>query len=168
MSRGSGFSVTRLTLRARATSRIRFASRPSRFFRGRADAWRCGRAPGGGDRNLDYVAAHGRRGGPRRRSSVRLLTDPQTSGGLLVAVPSSRVREYLERVPRAVEIGEVLPRGRGRDRSRVTRGGGWGLVVPSVFKTDATRRRRVGWVRFPHAPATLLPGCVTWSLVVVV
>jgi len=39
----------------------------------------------------------------------------------------------------------------------VTRGGGWGLVVPSVFKTDATRRRRVGWVRFPHAPATLLP-----------
>jgi len=39
----------------------------------------------------------------------------------------------------------------------VTRGGGWGLVVPSVFKTDATRRRRVGWVRFPHAPATLFP-----------
>ena len=38
----------------------------------------------------------------------------------------------------------------------MTRGGGWGLVVPSVFKTDATRRRRVGWVRFPHAPATLL------------
>lgn len=40
----------------------------------------------------------------------------------------------------------------------MTRGGGWGLVVPSVFKTDATRRRRVGWVRFPHAPATLFPG----------
>ena len=36
----------------------------------------------------------------------------------------------------------------------MTRGGGWGLVVSSVFKTDATRRRRVGWVRFPHAPAT--------------
>jgi len=40
-----------------------------------------------------------------------LLTDPQTSGGLLVAVPSNRVADYLERVPRAVEIGEVLPRG---------------------------------------------------------
>jgi selenophosphate synthase len=40
-----------------------------------------------------------------------LLTDPQTSGGLLVAVSPARLAEYLERVPRAVEIGEVLPQG---------------------------------------------------------
>ena len=57
----------------------------------------------------------------------------------------------------------MLPRGESRDRPRVTRGGGWGLVVSSVFKTDATRRRRVGWVRFPHAPATRFPGCSSGS-----
>ena len=27
-------------------------------------------------------------------------------------------------------------------------------MAPPVFKTGATRLRRVGWVRFPHAPAT--------------
>jgi selenide, water dikinase len=36
-----------------------------------------------------------------------LLTDPQTSGGLLVAVHPSRVTEYLSRVRGAVEIGQV-------------------------------------------------------------
>jgi selenide, water dikinase len=40
-----------------------------------------------------------------------LLCDPQTSGGLLVAVPSDRVANYLSRVEGAVEIGEVLERG---------------------------------------------------------
>jgi len=34
------------------------------------------------------------------------------------------------------------------------RGGGWGLVVSPVFKTGVTRLRRVGWVRFPHSPAS--------------
>ena len=74
------------------------------------DAWRSGARPGGGTRNLDYlqpIVAWGSATDVERA----LLTDPQTSGGLLVAVPSSRVGEYLERVPRAVEIGEVLPRG---------------------------------------------------------
>jgi selenophosphate synthase len=49
--------------------------------------------------------------GPATDAERALLTDPQTSGGLLVAVPPSRLSEYLERVPRAVEIGEVLPQG---------------------------------------------------------
>jgi selenide,water dikinase len=74
------------------------------------DAWRSGARPGGGTRNLDYlqpIVAWGSATDVERA----LLTDPQTSGGLLVAVPSSHVGEYLERVPRSVEIGEVLPRG---------------------------------------------------------
>ena len=37
-----------------------------------------------------------------------LLVDPQTSGGLLVAVPRRRVADYLAAVPGAVDIGEVL------------------------------------------------------------
>jgi selenophosphate synthase len=40
-----------------------------------------------------------------------ILIDPQTSGGLLVAVPQARVEEYLSLVPGAVAIGSVEPRG---------------------------------------------------------
>jgi selenide,water dikinase len=40
-----------------------------------------------------------------------LLVDPQTSGGLLVAVPARRVGEYLATVSGAAEIGEVVARG---------------------------------------------------------
>ena len=39
-----------------------------------------------------------------------LLVDPQTSGGLLLAVPEGRTSEYLSRVPSAVVVGSVLPR----------------------------------------------------------
>ena len=39
-----------------------------------------------------------------------LLCDPQTSGGLLLAVPSDRVANYLSKVEGSVEIGEVLER----------------------------------------------------------
>jgi selenide,water dikinase len=77
---------------------------------GAREAWGDGARPGGGTRNLDYVlpmVVWSSAGDVERA----LLTDPQTSGGLLVAVPPSRVREYLERVVRAVEIGEVLGQG---------------------------------------------------------
>ena len=39
-----------------------------------------------------------------------ILTDPQTSGGLLVAVAPAKVAAYLSRVPGATEIGEVQPK----------------------------------------------------------
>jgi selenium donor protein len=77
---------------------------------GAAEAWLAGARPGGGTRNLDYVTPLVSWGSASDVDRA-LLTDPQTSGGLLVAVPSSRAPEYLERVPRAVEIGEVLPKG---------------------------------------------------------
>ena len=40
-----------------------------------------------------------------------LAVDPQTSGGLLLAVPPDRVDEYLASVSGAVRIGDVLPAG---------------------------------------------------------
>jgi selenophosphate synthase len=40
-----------------------------------------------------------------------LLVDPQTSGGLLVALPASAVDEYVSRVDGAVQIGEVREAG---------------------------------------------------------
>jgi selenide,water dikinase len=43
--------------------------------------------------------------------SRALVTDPQTSGGLLVAVPPAAVREYLSRVEGSAEIGVIEPAG---------------------------------------------------------
>ena len=45
-----------------------------------------------------------------------LLQDPQTSGGLLVAVPAAGLAEYLSAVDGAVHIGEVTPPGTTRVR----------------------------------------------------
>jgi selenide,water dikinase len=42
-----------------------------------------------------------------------LLEDPQTSGGLLVAVPAARLADYLSAVDGAVHVGEVTPLGTG-------------------------------------------------------
>lgn len=59
--------------------------------------------PGGSRRNLEAVT-------PRLEGEsdlVPVLADAQTSGGLLVALPPETVRDYLERVPGAAEIGRV-------------------------------------------------------------
>ena len=75
---------------------------------GARDAWRAGARTGGGDRNLEYLKALVAWGSVTEEDRA-LLVDPQTSGGLLVAVPTARVADYLSRVAGAVEIGEVLP-----------------------------------------------------------
>jgi selenium donor protein len=62
---------------------------------------------GGAERNLEYLESHVEWG--RRDDVTRaLLVDPQTSGGLLVSLPASRVADYLSTVPGAAEIGEVV------------------------------------------------------------
>ena len=90
------------------TLRIHTSSVP--VLQGVADAWRDGARPGGGTRNLDYLEPLVAWSSTSDIDRA-ILSDPQTSGGLLVAVPSARVRDYLELVPRAVEIGEVVPKG---------------------------------------------------------
>jgi selenide,water dikinase len=76
---------------------------------GAREAAERGVGTGGARRNAEYLAA---RVGWGRTSQVdrALLVDPQTSGGLLVAVPADRTGDYLSRVAGAVEIGAVLPR----------------------------------------------------------
>ena len=90
------------------TLRIETGSLP--LLPGAADAWEGGARTGGAERNGAYLEKLVEWGSipPVTRG---VLLDPQTSGGLLIAVPPSRLRDLLVRLPEAVEIGEVQPRG---------------------------------------------------------
>ena len=93
---------------SQVTIRIDRASVP--VLPGASAAWLAGSRTGGADRNLDFV-----------RDLVTwndasdveraLLVDPQTSGGLIVALRRERSAEYLSRVPGAAVIGEVTAAG---------------------------------------------------------
>jgi len=76
---------------------------------GARDALKKGATTDGMKRNREYVDefVEWRGGEPEDRD---LFCDPQTSGGLLVAVPPARVSNYLSKVEGAVDIGEVLER----------------------------------------------------------
>jgi selenide,water dikinase len=74
---------------------------------GAREAWTAGARTGGGGRNTSYLEPMVRWGTADEWQRA-LLTDPQTSGGLLLAVPPAQVVEYLSRVPQAVDIGEVI------------------------------------------------------------
>jgi selenide, water dikinase len=82
---------------------------------GALEAWARGIRTGGAERNAAYLDSRVDWGNVSPVSRA-LLVDPQTSGGLLVAVPASSVSDYLSRVPEAREIGEVVSR---RDRGLV-------------------------------------------------
>jgi selenide,water dikinase len=74
------------------------------------EALRAGSVTDGSRRNWDYLKdlVRWKNGSDEERS---ILTDPQTSGGLVVAVPRARTSDYLTRVAGAVVIGEVIERG---------------------------------------------------------
>jgi selenide, water dikinase len=77
---------------------------------GALEAWRAGATPGGAERNDAFIREL------TEWDSVEpfheaLVIDPQTSGGLLVSLPAPVVEDYLSRVPQAVVVGAVLPRG---------------------------------------------------------
>jgi len=91
---------------SRVTLRVRVADVP--ILEGAAAAWARGSRTGGAGRNLDYVSSMVGWGAASELERA-LLTDPQTSGGLVVAVPAGRLGDYLSLVPGSVVIGEVLP-----------------------------------------------------------
>ena len=75
--------------------------------------WTSGTRTGGAERNEAYLAelVDWSAASPADRA---LALDPQTSGGLLVAVPPAALTEYLSAVPGSVEIGAVEAPGRHR------------------------------------------------------
>lgn len=90
------------------TVRLRLDAIP--LLAGVREAVRAGAVTDGSKRNGEYLKALVRwdAGGDEDRA---ILTDPQTSGGLVVCVPHSKTRDYLSRVSGAVVIGEVIERG---------------------------------------------------------
>ena len=74
---------------------------------GAREAWLSGVRTGGAERNEEYLRDLVDWGSTAEIDRA-LLIDPQTSGGLLVAVSPQRVAEYLSLVPTAVEIGDVV------------------------------------------------------------
>jgi selenide,water dikinase len=72
--------------------------------------WRAGVRTGGAERNESFVALL-TDWSNADAEDVALALDPQTSGGLLLAMPPDRIADYLSAVPGSVVIGSVEPRG---------------------------------------------------------
>ena len=90
------------------TIRIRPSQVPT--LPGAREAAERGVKTGGADRNgawLDALVDWGKASATDRA----LLIDPQTSGGMLVALSPEQVASYISRVPGAVEIGDVIAAG---------------------------------------------------------
>lgn len=85
---------------------LRFDSAALPVLPGVRDALADGAATAGAERNLRFVvgATEWNAVGAEARA---ILTDPQTSGGLLVALPADRVAKYLADVPGARVVGRV-------------------------------------------------------------
>ncbi|MCP4187425.1 MAG: selenide, water dikinase SelD [Gammaproteobacteria bacterium] len=66
--------------------------------------------PGGGQRNF---TSYGQHVSELTEQQQQILCDPQTSGGLLVAVMPDAVEEFLRVAPHAYEIGEIAPKSNG-------------------------------------------------------
>jgi selenide,water dikinase len=80
------------------------------IFDGVREAVRAGSVTDGSRRNSEYLKELVRWEAASDEDRV-ILSDPQTSGGLVVAVPRARTPDYLTRVGGAAVIGEVIERG---------------------------------------------------------
>ena len=76
---------------------------------GTREALAAGVRTGGAERNSSYLEPLVDWGSASDDEKA-LIVDPQTSGGLLLAIPPGAVADYLSRVNGATEIGEVIER----------------------------------------------------------
>ena len=89
---------------------MRFDVRAIPVLPGTREALRLGVRTGGAERNEEYLRELVSWGDTSDEDRA-ILIDPQTSGGLLVAVSSDRIGEYLSLVSGAVVVGEVVEGG---------------------------------------------------------
>jgi selenide,water dikinase len=82
-----------------------------RFLPGALDYARQGAIPGGLKNNRDFAAPDADVASAIDPALADLLYDPQTSGGLLVALPEPAAAEFLRRFPAAYAVGRVLSAG---------------------------------------------------------
>ena len=108
----TGFGLLGHALHIASASNVTIVIRPDLVpgLTGAREAWLSGVRTGGAERNASYLESRVDWGAVSDVDRA-LLIDPQTSGGMLVAMPADRVREYLTLVPEGVEIGEVVARG---------------------------------------------------------
>lgn len=83
-------------------------------FDGVLDYVRRGFVSGAVERNREYASQYVDLVPEVPETLAHVLYDPQTSGGLLMAVPAERVAELLGRVDRAVVIGRIVESAEGR------------------------------------------------------
>ena len=82
-----------------------------RFLPGALDYARQGAIPGGLKNNREFASCAVDIAGNITPEIENLLYDPQTSGGLLIALPEQDAALLERRLPEAYRIGRVLPRG---------------------------------------------------------
>lgn len=108
----TGFGLLGHASHVARASQVTLVVRPSAvpLLAGVAEALAAGARTGGAERNGAYLESLVDWNGVEEAVRATLV-DPQTSGGLLVALPPERVDAYRARVPEAVVIGDVVPRG---------------------------------------------------------
>jgi len=81
------------------------------IVKGVVDLAEDGMIPGGAYRNRDHVDADLFVHEDVPEAMEDICSDPQTSGGLLLAMPEENAKAYLSRYPRAVIMGRVVEKG---------------------------------------------------------
>ena len=81
------------------------------FLPGAVEYARQGAVPGGLKNNREFAACAVEAAVPIERETEDLLYDPQTSGGLLIALPEADAAQLESALEEAYRIGRVLPRG---------------------------------------------------------
>jgi selenide,water dikinase len=105
----SGFGMLGHAREMAAGSQVELRLEPGRvpLLGGALEYARAGALPGGLKNNREYVSAGVRVEGEIDPAMLDLLYDPQTSGGLLVALPAGDAAVYTGRLRSAVRIGTV-------------------------------------------------------------